>query len=323
MARNVGKQGRGLVLAVVMALCVALVTAGCTTAPATTSDQPATQPVMLDGTSSADLDTAVARIREFTDFQPRVGVVLGSGLGGLADQTDVVATIPYAEIDGFPVATAPDHDGEYVFGYLEGVPVVLMYGRVHYYEGYDMKQVVLPVCVMARLGVDAVILTNAVGSLNPGYQPGTLMCMEDHIASFVPSPLIGPNDSELGERFTDMSQVYDPELREILHCKADELNITLHDGIFLQVTGPAYETPAESRLYASLGADTVGMSTATEAIALHHMGARVLGINCITNIATLDHDIVTSHEQVTDAAERASEDMLALVKATVVAMGKE
>lgn len=322
MTRKVGKHGRRLVLAVVMALCVALATAGCTTVATPAPEQPASQQAMLDGTSAADLDTAVARIREFTDFQPRVGVVLGSGLGGLADQTDVVATIPYAEIEGFPVATAPDHDGEYVFGYLEGVPVVLMDGRVHYYEGYDMKQVVLPACVMARLGVDAVILTNAVGSLNPEFQPGTLMCIDDHIASFVPLPLIGPNDSELGERFTDMSQVYDPELREILHSKADELGITLHDGIFLQVTGPAYETPAEARLYASLGADTVGMSTATETIALHHMGARVLGINCITNIATLDHDIVTSHEQVTDAAEQASEDMIALITATVVAVGK-
>lgn len=321
MACVARRQGLGLVLVVLMALCITLMVSGCTAAPA--PEQVVGQPTMLDGTSSADLDVAVSRIREVTDFEPRIGIVLGSGLGGLADNIDVVATIPYSDIEGFPVSTVSGHDGEYVFGYLEGVPVVLMCGRVHYYEGYDMKQVVLPVCVMARLGVDAVILTNAVGSLNPDYLPGTLMCIEDHITSFVPSPLVGPNDPELGERFPDMSQVYDPELREVLHERADELGITLHDGIFLQVTGPAYETPAESRLYASLGADTVGMSTATEVVALHHMGARVVGINCITNVATLDHDTVTSHDRVTDAAERASEDMIALVTAVVASVGSE
>lgn len=281
------------------------------------------QPDFSVGTDSDDLDDAVEAIRTFTDFQPRVGIVLGSGLSGLVDHVDVVATVPYSEIAGFPIATADSHVGEFVFGYLEGVPVVLMNGRIHYYEGYDMRQVVLPVCVMGRLGVDAIILTNAVGSLNPEFQPGSLMCIDDHIASFVPSPLIGINDPDLGDRFDDMSEVYDRELISILHEEADAHGIALLDGVFLQVTGPNYETPAESRLYASLGADTVGMSTATEAIALHHMGVRVVGINCITNVATVDHETVTSHEDVTDAAEKASDDMIALVSATVVRIGAE
>lgn len=281
------------------------------------------QPDFSVGTDSDDLDDAVEAIRTFTDFQPRVGIVLGSGLSGLVDRVDIVATVPYSEIAGFPIATADSHVGEFVFGYLEGVPVVLMNGRIHYYEGYDMRQVVLPVCVMGRLGVDAIILTNAVGSLNPEFQPGSLMCIDDHIASFVPSPLIGINDPDLGDRFDDMSEVYDRELISILHEEADAHGIALLDGVFLQVTGPNYETPAESRLYASLGADTVGMSTATEAIALHHMGVRVVGINCITNVATVDHETVTSHEDVTDAAEKASDDMIALVSATVVRIGAE
>lgn len=281
------------------------------------------QPDFSVGTDSDDLDDAVEAIRTFTDFQPRVGIVLGSGLSGLVDHVDVVATVPYSEIAGFPIATADSHVGEFVFGYLEGVPVVLMNGRIHYYEGYDMRQVVLPVCVMGRLGVDAIILTNAVGSLNPEFQPGSLMCIDDHIASFVPSPLIGINDPDLGDRFDDMSEVYDRELISILHEEADAHGIALLDGVFLQVTGPNYETPAESRLYASLGADTVGMSTATEAIALHHMGVRVVGINCITNVATVDHETVTSHEDVTDAAEKASDDMIALVTATVMRIGAE
>ena len=275
------------------------------------------------GTDSDDLDDAVAAIRRVTDLQPRVGIVLGSGLSGLVDHVDIVATVPYSDISGFPVATADGHVGEFIFGYLEGVPVVLMNGRIHYYEGYDMRQVVLPVCVMGRLGVDAIILTNSVGSLNPELQPGSLMCIDDHIASFVPSPLLGVNDPDLGIRFDDMSEVYDRELISILHEEADAQGIELFDGVYLQVTGPNYETPAEAQLYASLGADTVGMSTATEAIALHHMGVPVVGINCVTNVATLDHETVTTHEDVKDEAQKAGDDMIALVTATVVRIGAE
>ena len=314
-------RSRSFVRVLLLTLCLALAGLGCSAAQV--PEQPSSQAQMLDGTSAEDLDAVVAQIREVTDFEPRVGIVLGSGLGGLADTIDVVATVPYSEIDGFPISTVSGHVGEYVFGYLEGVPVVLMNGRVHYYEGYDMKQVVLPDCVMARLGVDVVILTNSAGSLNQEFRPGTLMCIEDHIASFVPSPLIGPNDSELGDRFPDMSQVYDAELHSILHEEADGLGITLHDGVYLQVTGPCFETPAESRLYANLGADAVGMSTAVEANALYHMGMRVMGISCITNIATLDHDIVTTHDDVTEAAGKASSNMISLVTSTVVRIGSE
>lgn len=318
---NTRKRIQRVAVSLIVTLGLALVGSGCASASSPKDTSPASK--MLDGTSAKDLDTAIAEIRKVTDFQPRVGIVLGSGLGGLADKVEKVATISYSDIEGFPVSTVSGHNGAYVFGYLEGVPVVLMDGRVHYYEGYDMKQVVLPVCTMARLGVDAIILTNAVGSLNPEFLPGTLMCVDDHIASFVPSPLIGPNDSDLGDRFTDMSQVYDQELCTILHEEADKLGITLHDGVFLQVTGPAFETPAESKLYASLGADTVGMSSACEAIALHHMGTRVLDINCITNVATLDHDIVTSDDDVTETAGKVQDNMIALVTATVVRIGTE
>ena len=307
--------------ALVAAIVLSLAVIGCSFERE--PEQGPEEPEFTVGTDSDDLDDAVEDIRAVTDFQPRVGIVLGSGLSGLIDHVDIVATVPYSDITGFPIATADSHVGEFVFGYLEGVPVVLMNGRIHYYEGYDMRQVVLPVCVMGRLGVDAIILTNAVGSLNPEFQPGSLMCIDDHIASFVPSPLIGINDPDLGDRFDDMSEVYDRELISILHEEADAHGIALLDGVFLQVTGPNYETPAESRLYASLGADTVGMSTATEAIALHHMGVRVVGINCITNVATVDHETVTSHEDVTDAAEKASDDMIALVSATVVRIGAE
>ena len=307
--------------ALVAAIVLSLAVIGCSFERE--PEQGPEEPEFTVGTDSDDLDDAVEDIRAVTDFQPRVGIVLGSGLSGLVDRVDIVATVPYSDITGFPIATADSHVGEFVFGYLEGVPVVLMNGRIHYYEGYDMRQVVIPVCVMGRLGVDAIILTNSVGSLNPEFQPGSLMCIDDHIASFVPSPLIGVNDSDLGDRFVDMSEVYDRDLISILHEEADAQGITLHDGVFLQVTGPNYETPAESRLYASLGADTVGMSTATEAIALHHMGVPIVGINCITNVATLDHDTVTSHEDVKDAALQSSDEMIALVTATVGRIGPE
>lgn len=269
-----------------------------------------------------DLDEIVSGIEVPDGFVPEIGIVLGSGLAGLSDEVEVVSRISYNDIDGFPHSTVEGHKGEYIFGYLEGVPVILMNGRVHYYEGYTMEEVVTPDRIMAKLGAGIVIQTHASGSLVKDLSPGTLVCDEDQISSFVPSPLIGQNDEELGERFVAMDDAYDPDLRKILHKAAKKENIDLKDGVFLQVTGPAFETEAESKMYASLGADTVGMSTACETIALRHMGVRVLSISCITNYCPNCTEGGTSHEEVKEAAHKAGADMVRLVKRTVKMIGR-
>ena len=256
-------------------------------------------------------------IKEKIDFEPVVGIVLGSGLGGLADEIEVKDRISYSDIPGFPKSTVEGHKGEYIFGYIEGVPVILMNGRVHYYEGYAMSQVVLPVRVMALLGAKSIVLTNASGGLNRAFHPGTLMCITDHISSFIPSPLIGPNDDRLGVRFPEMSRVYDKEYAKIMHTVADELGIELDDGVYLQVSGPAYESPAESRAYLGMGADAVGMSTVCEAIVLSAMGIRLLGLSCITDMAIDNEEHIVSHEEVQIVANAAGESMKKLVKSTV------
>lgn len=242
--------------------------------------------------------TFADKIRTITDHRPRIGIVLGSGLGSLADDVDAVCRIPYSELEGHPVSTVEGHKGEYIMGFLSGVPVMLMNGRIHYYEGNTMQAAVTPVRVMAAMGCETIILTNAAGGLNKSYHPGTIMCIKDHITSFVPSPLIGPNDDRLGTRFPDMSEVYSKQLRRLLHEAANEYSIAIEDGVYLQITGPAYETPSESALYAALGADAVGMSTACEAQALRHMGTSVLGISCITDMAIFNEESVTTHEEI-------------------------
>lgn len=271
---------------------------------------------------SVDLQAAVDSIQLPDGFKPEIGIVLGSGLGGLADEVDVAGRISYSEIPGFPRSTVEGHKGEYIFGYLEGVPVILMNGRVHYYEGYSMEEVVAPDRIMALLGAKTVILTNASGSLNPDFPPGTLVCIKDQIASFVPSPLIGPNDENLGERFVDMSEPYDKDLRKLLHKAAKEEGIALEDGVFLQVTGPQFESKAEAELYASLGADTVSMSTACETLALRHMGVKCLGISCVTNFCPNCADENVNHDDVQEAADRLGADMIRLVKGTLRQMSK-
>ena len=265
----------------------------------------------------ADYELALNAVREHTDFSPKVGIVLGSGLGGLADEIEVVTRISYKDLPGFPQSTAEGHKGEYIFGYLGGVPVVLMNGRVHYYEGYPMQKVVLPVRVMALMGVEAIILTNAAGGLNRSFHPGTLMCIQDQNTAFVPSPLVGPNDSRLGVRFPDVSAIYDKELIMLLHKTAFDLGIHLADGVYLQITGPAYETPNEITMYALFGADAVGMSTGCEAVALKHMGMRILGISCITDMAIVNTTFVTSHEEIQKVANQAGAQLQLLVKEVV------
>lgn len=267
--------------------------------------------------TAVDPFAAAEYIKSKIDFKPFFGIILGSGLGGLADVIDVVDRISYSDIPGFPKSTVAGHKGEYIFGHLDGVPVILMNGRVHYYEGYTMQQVVTPSRVMALLGAKNIFLTNASGGLNRSFKPGTLMCINDHISAFVPSPLIGPNDERLSTRFPEMSQVYNREYIKVMHQVADELEIQLEDGVYLQVTGPAYESPAESRAFAMLGADAVGMSTVCEAIVLNAMGENIIGLSCVTDMAIDNENEQLTHEDVQKVANQASEKLIQIVRNTV------
>lgn len=225
------------------------------------------------------------QVREKINIKPRVGIVLGSGLGGLADEVEDAVKVKYSEIEEFPVSTAPGHVGQFVFGTLEGVPIVMMQGRIHLYEGYKTEDCVLPVRLLGMLGVETMILTNAAGAINEAYSVGDYCILKDHISSLVTSPLIGPNIDELGTRFPDMTEVYNKELRALIHKCANEIGATVHEGVYIQFTGPAYETPAEIKMARTMGADMAGMSTVIEAIALHHMGVRLAAISLATNMA--------------------------------------
>ncbi len=236
------------------------------------------------------------------DFKPKVALILGSGLGQFAETVNVVGEIPYSEIAGFPVSTVAGHNGRFLFGYIEDVPVVLMQGRVHYYEGYSMQDVVLPIRLMKLMGAEILFLTNASGGVNEAFSAGDFMLITDQIASFVPSPLIGENMEELGPRFPDMSEVYDKDLQDLIRETAKEQGIALQEGVYLQFTGPNYETPAEVRLARMLGADAVGMSTACEAIAANHMGMKICGISCVTNMACGISENPLNHEEVQETA---------------------
>ncbi len=262
----------------------------------------------------------VRQIEEKTDFVPDVAVVLGSGLGHFVDAMEVVAEIPYREIDGFPVSTVAGHQGKLVFGMVGGKKTAAMQGRVHYYEGYDVHDVVIPIRVLKLLGAGTAVFTNAVGAINTEYRPGDFVVLRDHISSFMPSPLVGENVSELGERFTPVTDLYDEGLRELAVSIGREKEIRVHSGVFLQVTGPQYETPAEIRMFRLLGADTVGMSTAIEATAAKHMGMRICAINCVTNMAAGINDSSPSHEEVTAIANKAGKDFSTLLTELITRM---
>ncbi len=251
--------------------------------------------------------------KSVTDFVPRVGLILGSGLGGYAKNMKVECEIPYGDIPGFPVSTVQGHDGRFLLGYIGDTPAVVMKGRVHYYEGYSMEEVVLPVRLMKKMGIGTLFLTNASGGINREFQVGDFMMITDQISSFAPSPLIGENVSELGERFPDMTSIYDPELRSLIRDTADKENIPIREGIYLQTTGPNFESPAEVRMYGLLGADAVGMSTACEAIAARHAKVRVCGISCISNLASGISKEELSHLDVQAVADRRSEEFERLV----------
>lgn len=269
------------------------------------------------------LKTCYENVKQKTDFQPEIALVLGSGLGGFAEQIKVCASIDYHEIDGFPVSTVQGHQGRFVFGYLGNVKIVAMQGRVHYYEGYAMSDVVLPIRLMGMLGAEKLILTNAAGGVNESFVPGSLMLIEDQISSFVPSPLIGENIGQLGVRFPDMSAIYDADLRGLFEDTAREFDIPLQKGVYIQFTGPAYESPAEVRMSRILGADAVGMSTACEAVAARHMGMRVCGISCISNMASGVTKESLSHEEVQKAADKAAPQFTTLLVETIRKMGNK
>lgn len=261
--------------------------------------------------------------QEQVDFQPRIGLVLGSGLGTFAREVEVKATLPYSRIEGFPVSTAPGHAGQFVFGYLEDVPVVLMQGRIHFYEGYDITDVVLPERLMGLMGAKVLFLTNAAGGFGDGFHPGMLMMITDHISCFVPNPLVGQNIGELGTRFPDMSNVYDLELQEIIRQTAAREKIELKEGIYAQLTGPSFETPAEIRMLKSLGASACGMSTVVEAIAANHMNMRICGISCITNMAAGFSRQKQTQEEVQETADRVGEVFCRLVRESILAIDRE
>lgn len=259
-------------------------------------------------------------VRNKTDFVPRVALILGSGLGDLAEQIEAVAIIDYSEIDGFPQSTVTGHKGRFVFGYIDKTPVVIMQGRVHYYEGYTMEDVVLPVRLMGAMGAEVLFLTNAAGGLGNGFQCGDLMLITDHISCFVPNPLLGPNEEQLGTRFPDMSEVYNKDLQEIIVSASQELHIPLKQGVYMQLTGPSYETPAEIRMCKVLGASAVGMSTAVEAVAANHMNMKICGISFISNLASGISDTPLSHEEVKAAADTVAPKFQALVKLAISKM---
>jgi purine-nucleoside phosphorylase len=269
---------------------------------------------------------AVQLVRSRTQHQPTIGLVLGSGLGGLANQLDNADFIPYEDIPGCPQSTVPGHRGRLVIGTLEGQTVIAQQGRVHFYEGYDMQQVTFLVRVMGLMGVKTLVLTNAAGGIDPSYRVGDLMLLNDHInfpGMAGHHPLLGPNDESLGERFVGMSQAYDRELRAIARQVAQQNNLPLHEGVYAAVSGPSFETPAEVRFLRVVGANAVGMSTVHEVLVARHMRLRVLAISGITNVAIdqVDSDSDANHEEVLEAGALLVPRLTVLLRGILQAMG--
>lgn len=251
----------------------------------------------------ARIDECVADIaRRAPGAKPRLGVVLGSGLGAFADGLEQPVAIPYAQLPDFPQSSVPGHAGRLVLGRRHGVELVAMQGRVHFYEGYQPWQVGFPARVLCRLGIEALVVTNAAGGINLGYRPGDLMAMTDHLNLAGYNPLVGPNDERLGPRFPDMSRAYDPGLLATLRRAAKAEGIALKEGVYASLAGPSYETPAEIRMLRTLGADAVGMSTVPEVIVASHMGVKVAGVSCITNLAAGLGTEKLSHDEVAQTA---------------------
>ncbi|WP_026651150.1 purine-nucleoside phosphorylase [Butyrivibrio proteoclasticus] len=265
------------------------------------------------------LQSCLKAVREKTDFVPEVALVLGSGLGNYAENIKIECEIEYKDIPGFPVSTVPGHAGKFIFGYVGDVKVVCMKGRVHYYEGYDIGDVVLPARLMGMMGAKILFLTNAAGGMGDGFKAGDLMLITDHISCFAPNPLIGANLEELGPRFPDMSEVYKKDLADTIRKVASDNGIELKEGVYAQLTGPSFESPAEIRMLKGLGASAVGMSTVVEAIAANHMGLKVCGVSCISNLAAGISDQPLCHEEVQEAADKAAPLFTKLVTESIKA----
>ena len=263
------------------------------------------------------LSEAVDYIRsKIGDFKPEVGIILGSGLGELADEYCEIA-IPYSDIHGFEVSTVTGHKGRLVFGDINGKKVVMMQGRFHFYEGHPIKKVVFPVKVMKKLGVETLFITNASGGVNPNFRPSDLMIITDHINCMGVNPLVGANDDSMGERFPDMSEVYNADYVELVRKTGDRLGIDLQEGVYMALSGASYETPAEVRMARILGADAIGMSTVPEAIVAVWAGMKVIGLSCICNSAAGVSGVVVSHKDVIRAANTAKEKFKKLVKEVI------
>lgn len=274
---------------------------------------------MKQATMPARLEHAAAWLQTKTNARPKTGLILGSGLGDFCDLLENVTEVPFSDIPDFPVATVAGHTGAFLFGTYQGTPVAVLRGRIHCYEGYTPQEVVMPVRLMAMLGVKTVILTNAAGGVNKAYKPGALMLLEDHINFCGANPLTGPNLDQLGPRFPDMSDVYCRQLRERVQELALAEQLPLEQGIYLMYGGPSYETPAEIRAFRTLGADAVGMSTVPEAIAANHCGMHVLGISCITNMAAGILPQKLSHAEVVEAAALAKPRFIRLLTLAIAA----
>lgn len=281
---------------------------------------------MVERTASTSLyeraEHATRIIRARITVEPRVAVVLGSGLGGFADEFEDAVSIPYQEIPGFKQSTAQGHAGQLVIGNVDSVPILAMQGRVHYYEGYTLEEVTFPIRVFKLLGIKTLILTNAAGGINVELQQGALMVLSDHLNLMGANPLRGPNDERFGSRFPDMSAVYSPELQELVVEEARAIGVEVRRGIYGGLSGPSYETPAEIVMLRNLGADAVGMSTVPEAIVARHMGLEVLGISCITNMAAGLSDEPINHEEVMATGDRVRETFTALLRRIVSAVSR-
>lgn len=269
------------------------------------------------GGEFARSERAAKFIRSKTKLRPKVAVVLGSGLGAFADDLKDAIRIPYERIPGFPRSTAIGHAGNLVIGKAAGIPVAVMQGRVHFYEGHSLQDVIFPVRVLGRLGIRAVVLTNAAGGINLSLKQGTFVVLRDHINLQGSNPLVGPNDERFGPRFPDMTEVYAKGYREIAVKEAQRLGLQVSEGVYVALTGPSYETPAEIRCLRTLGADVVGMSTVPEAIAARHMGIEVLGISCVTNMAAGVLENPLNHEEVLETGDRVSGQFIALLQAVL------
>jgi len=270
---------------------------------------------------SSRLNELELAVRERTDRVPSLGIVLGSGLGSLADDLEDVVAIPFSDLPGWPPATAPGHSGQLLFGTLEGVQVVCLKGRLHLYEGNSERLIVEPVLLMGRLGATAALLSNAAGGVNVSYPPGTLMLIADHLNLTGRSPLIGPNDDAVGTRFPDLVNVYSPRLRSLVRRAADDLSMHIEEGVYAGLTGPTYETPAEVKMLGVLGADAVGMSTVLEAIVARWAGIEVVGVSLVTNPGAGITGNPLNHEEVLEAADEAGPRFTALVRRFVKLYG--